>query len=446
MNRWNSKREFLISISLESITKHGNANILSNNLPIVTDEIFIFLKRYKINLSLEDLIFFCITDNVVKSYKANIKRCDNKDFNDLLIRLKNTADRIQFYSLIPITITLPKFPLKPSNLIWLLYNRLKKGNNDKKIINKILSFFKYKNKPTISTDDRNIIEKYFHTEQYITNIDKSHVNIVKNYSLTDTKIDDKKEKIILDDFIKLIEKDMQTILYNVGSENSKYDKEFVHYIDINTNNDVLNDVKKMLTYDIYEHIIYDKTRKIHLDLFTLWRFISCVNNHKFLLKSDLSSYDGRNFRDMIKKLKKDANTIYYFSRNEINIQLPMYKNLNQWLMVYHLKERGVDNNTIDYLLEIFYDRTRKPSIDKYINKKNKTLNLLQEYLKEKYNKDKYYMDTLPNDKDFLKLFNKFETTYQANVNFKNTHKLIKIDQYAREIKNLLEKYEELNYK
>lgn len=373
---------------------------IENNL---TDKMYSFLVDNKIELDYKTLNIFCQTNKTIELFHKSIKKSYHKDYIDYIKRLKDLAKRIQYYSENQIKIILPKFALNDSTVLYIFVKYLESKDYGEHTIKSIKKFF---NKQRLKSPTRPIqkeIVAYSTDEIYMPNIKLSHINILSDFNITQHDGNTMKTKAILykqyieslDDLFNNYRKKFSDIDYlSCIDLNSKYDIEEIHYWDINTNEGALFLIKKYITYDIYSHLKnYDDLK---MDIFTLFRFIMSVHSYKLtkyenyspddMTFYNLNQNDNTKFRSQLNTLKSNADKLLCYSTSSFLLDLPIPTNENIYSLVLHLQERGIDDETIDNIREIFYDKSIKPPLTDYIKAKEEILDSCQSELMQQYQK------------------------------------------------------------
>ena len=142
-------------------------------------------------------------------------------------------------------------------------------------------------------------------------------------------------------------------------------------------------IKKTISDDIFEYL---KAYRIDLNLFNLSVFVRTIDDIDFFKKSKLST-DGKEYKREIEQLKTKADTLQFYSKDPIEIRLPILPHVSIYLMVEQLRKDGVSEKNIKLLNSFFDGRLRLPKLNNSIKAEKDKIqyaaNFMSEALKQK---------------------------------------------------------------
>ena len=309
-----SKEEYISYLYKVHNTEFASGQVFITLLNIeknLTDKMYDFLVDKKIEFDYLTLNIFCQTNMLVECFKRFFKKTYYENYLDYNERLENIANRIQFYSESQIEITFPKYTFDKNTIVHIFINYLKDKNIKKTTLESIKRFYTIRRLKSPVPEIQEEINSYLINKTYKPNIELSHMNLLKSYypleSFKGAKIDTLGFSVFIksiDDKFRNYRNKFHNFKFNKMNKahwaikylNSKYEREDIHYWDINTNTVLLAEIKKYITYDIYMHL-KDYNIINQIDLFTLDRFISTVHTYK-LTKYENTIADDTKFYNL----------------------------------------------------------------------------------------------------------------------------------------------------
>ena len=170
-------------------------------------------------------------------------------------------------------------------------------------------------------------------------------------------------------------------------------------------------IKSILTNKILEHLnafLYD----IDIEIIHIAYFFDVIEEITFFNKSGFS-HDAHEFNREVKQLKKEADKLQFFSKEQIKIRIPKLP----FIVIYSLKKRferyGLSKDKIYFFTSYFgnsfretksfilEDKRRKKIYDKNFQEKNKTLENVRT-IREMKKIDKFYSKKIDEERNYYK--------------------------------------------
>ena len=220
----------------------------------------------------------------------------------------------------------------------------------------------------------------------------------------------------------------------------EYNKDFTCEFNLSLRNSTVNPlkIKSLLTDEILEHLnayLYNKD----IDIFHIYNFFKTIESVNFFKLSKFSS-DAQEYGREVKQLKKNADKLQMFSKEQITIQVPILPFVSIYLMMKYFKRYDLSDDEIKIFSSYFglnkRYRSTKTSINYDENIKEIWLNFfklktqeLKDYTEERENKyDGWSYRTEEEYTEMIKRFKEIDKRYNKEI-LENTlyYKAIKND-------------------
>ena len=195
------------------------------------------------------------------------------------------------------------------------------------------------------------------------------------------------------DFIKWVTRERNKhktfsccLIDNFEKYPKKYNKDITCEFATSLRNSTVNplQIKALLTDEVLEHLnayLYNKD----IGIFHIYRFLKTIESVN-LFKLSKFSNDAQAYRREVKQLKKMADKLQLFLREQITVQIPILPFISIYKMIIMFKRYGLSDDEI-YIFSSYFglnNRYRKTkSFTLYTKRENKiSYNILKRKIKE----------------------------------------------------------------